>query len=1072
MAGIIDRLKYWVDQHPDKLLFSFLDIQGNEVEKYTYQEFLHRTEVIASNLCNDYKFNKNDRVLLVFPAGLEMICAFFACTRLGLIPVPVCPPTSNGFQAAYFKMEYIAEDCKAAAILTSGDYYWSLKLNLTRNTIDEGTQISKLQWINTVEFKNISARPYQESHSDILFLQYTSGSTSDPKGVKVTHDNLIYNADVVVDHTPIGVSWLPQYHDMGLIGYYLFFCIKGGTTYGFSTQDFIRKPSLWLETITKYKGTASSAPNFAFDYCLIPGKIPDETMATFDLSSLKFLMTAAEPIRTATFKSFLDFFKPYGLDPQSFFAAYGLAENTLAVSNYGRKFISVNKNSLKENQLQLSAAETCESAIQLMSCGKLLGDTTVKIVDPTLFVDLGPSAIGEIWVKGSSKCLGYWNKPELSKKMFNAHIIGQNLDAENSYLRTGDIGFILDNELYICGRAKDMIIIRGLNYYPHDIEKIVEESTDLVRKGYVAAFKIDEDGEEKLIVVAGVKNKKAMPDPLKINDAIRKNLNILPQAIIFVATQSIPLTTSGKIMRQKAKQLWLDQSFEILGEFTASKETARPGANQAPTIFDDLKIKYGLTGEETFSLADALDSLDFVVLLHDIKELLKENGATNMAKEIDARLIQEISVSEFFELIDEFKSSSYLAIKRLKRIILSLQAEYKQFVQNKMIQDSRLSFNPAILPHIETGADTPNILLTGGTGFFGPFILRSLLLQKGKARLRTAIELTGRLGDQLSRDFDERVIAVRGDLATPRLGLDENTWDYLSKNIHAIYNNGAVVNYLFNYDKMRDVNVAGTNEILKLAFSGRPKVLNHVSTTFIFGWAVKDTLFETDTNTSLDLLDFGYSQTKWVSEQIVKDGMKHGLNARIFRPALITPSVEGGGENFDISIRLMAFMINHGITVDAHNQVSFTPADISANNIVAVSGVPESVNKTFHVTRDHYASMLEITDIITMLTGRKFAVYKLKKFVPKVISLCNKEDLLFPLLDFLVRSVDNISSMEFKRYDSSTYQGFRNKSRFGIQDPTLVETVRGMLIFMKKKGIIEIEFKDSKVGNPAINSIS
>ncbi len=333
------------------------------------------------------------------------------------------------------------------------------------------------------------------------------------------------------------------------------------------------------------------------------------------------------------------------------------------------------------------------------------------------------------------------------------------------------------------------------------------------------------------------------------------------------------------------------------------------------------------------------------------------------------------------------------------------------------------------------------------------------------------MELTGYLGDELSHDFDERVIAVCGDLGKSRLGLDEATWDYLSKNIHTIYNNGAVVNYLFNYDKMRDVNIAGTNEILKLAFHGLPKVFNHVSTTFIFGWAVKDTLFETDTNTSLDLLDFGYSQTKWVSEQIVKDAMKYGLNARIFRPALITPSVDGGGENFDISIRLMAFMINHGITVDAHNQVSFTPAEISANNIVAISGLPDSVNKTFHVTRDHYASMLEITNIISELTGRKFTVYKLKKFVPKVISLCNKEDLLFPLLDFLVRSVENISSMEFKRYDSSTYQNFRNKSRFGIQDPTLVETVRGMLIFMKKKGIIQIEFKDVDSVKSTINSM-
>jgi thioester reductase-like protein len=206
-------------------------------------------------------------------------------------------------------------------------------------------------------------------------------------------------------------------------------------------------------------------------------------------------------------------------------------------------------------------------------------------------------------------------------------------------------------------------------------------------------------------------------------------------------------------------------------------------------------------------------------------------------------------------------------------------------------------------------------------------------------------------------------------------------------------------------------------------------------------------------------LDFGYSQTKWVSEQLVVEAMKNGLKARIFRPALITPSVNGEGNNFDISIRLIAFMINHNIGVNSHNQVSFTPADVTANNIIAISSEPCTINKTFHVTREKYANMMDITAIITKLTGEPMHEFKLKHFVPEVVSRCTTNDLLFPLLDFLVQSVDNISAMEFKLYNNDNYCKSKKLSAFNMCDPSLEETVRGMLLFMQKKGIIKASIK-------------
>jgi len=232
----------------------------------------------------------------------------------------------------------------------------------------------------------------------------------------------------------------------------------------------------------------------------------------------------------------------------------------------------------------------------------------------------------------------------------------------------------------------------------------------------------------------------------------------------------------------------------------------------------------------------------------------------------------------------------------------------------------------------------------------------------------------------------------------------------------------------------------------------------YFSTTFIFGWSAKDVLYEHDVNETMDALDFGYSQSKWVSEQLVTNAIKQGLAGRIFRPALISPAVTGAGYNFDISLRLLAFMLKHGIGTHAKNQVSFMPADIASDNIVAISNIGQSIGKTFHVTRDEYATMKDVTNILSSVTGVEFINYSLYDFVPEVVQRCGPNDLLFPLLNFLVHSVDNIQAMEFKRYDNSNYQYYRNQSPFGRQDPSLEDVVLGIHRFMKRQGIAETSY--------------
>jgi thioester reductase-like protein len=864
---------------------------------------------------------------------------------------------------------------------------------------------------------------------------------------------------------------------MGLIGCYLYPALKGGTTYGFSPTDFIQRPILWFDSITAYGATATAAPNFAYDYCLRAGRLSRESLEACDLSSLRVLMCAAEPVKPDTYTRFLEAFEPYGLKCESFYVAYGLAENTLAVTLRGRNIVSVNKRALALGKARLtSEVSEIDASMQIVSCGTPLPGLDVKIVDPEGHFALGPERIGEIWVAGSGKCQGYWNNPELTQKQFRARLV-DDTPYDDGYLRTGDTGFFHGGELYVCGRIKDMIILRGQNYYPHDIENVVEKSSSLIRHNCVAAFQVQEDSEPALAIVAEVKNPRALPEARKIAAAVRNYLNVEVAVISLIVPRAIPRTSSGKIMRHKTKQMWLQGEFTVLTDFSREKDAGACAADiGSHSTFGELKARYNLTGQESYNLVEAgLDSLDLVVFMHELKELLKDKGAEMLARQVDIGVIQRVSVAELFGLAEQLERAPEAALVHLRHSLAAFRAEQSAAEKQMMNNDRKLIFEPPVPLPLPEVPILNHVLLTGGTGFIGPFLIKSLLEQtrakihvlvrasdekQGRQRLKAAMESMGPCGAGLLEMFEARVIPVCGDLGHPKLGLTQDVWDSLANEIDTVFHNGATVNYLFNYDVMRDANVLGTNEVVRLAFEGRPKEFNYVSTTFVFGWAVKSVLYETDQNEDMELLDFGYSQSKWVAEQVVVDARRRGLSARIFRPALVSPSVTGGGNNFDIAVRLVAFMVNHGIGVDTLNQVSFVPADIVANNIVAISTTPGTANKTYHVTRDDYSNMMDITGLITKATGRQFEHFLLPDFVPELIRRCRKEDLLFPLLDFLVGSVDNISAMEFKRYDSTSYQTARDASAWGKADPSLEDTVNGILKFMYRKGIISVAARE------------
>jgi thioester reductase-like protein len=1072
LETVIDFLEHWASVQPDRCLYSFLDENGQELESYTYLAFHERTRQIAAHLVGAAKLRRGDRALLVYSPGLEFIAAFFACARAGVLPVPVYPPTPMNFEGGLKKLTFIARDCAARAALTTRGFYRSYQLLLARRKISSLKQkappLPKLKWVTTDDIRGVAAGSFANNPDEILFLQYTSGSTSDPKGVIATHENIIHNCESTLDHSPVCVSWLPQYHDMGLIGYYLYPLITGGTTYGFAPLNFLKRPEIWLQTISRVRATYTSSPNFGLEYCLREDKVSDEQLDGVDLSSLRVLMNAAEPVRAETHLRFLERFSEFGLRPEAHVVAYGLAENTLAVSHHGKQVVTVNKRQMQRRQLHFEpGSQKNNNQLRIVSCGKPLAGVHVRIVNPETREALREHEIGEIWLAGKSTCRGYWNRPELTSEQFGC-TLANDPAAVDRYLRTGDLGFFHEGELFVCGRIKDLIIIHGVNYYPQDIESIVESASKQIRTGCTVAFDVDEGGE-LLVVVAEVKRTDDLPDPAEITRAIRTQYYIEPQTIAFVRQKSIPKTTSGKLSRSRARELWLAGEMQVIAAHVSSRRPQPVGApSDLRQRFQYIIELYNLTGREEYTFVEiGIDSLTMVQLLNDIKRLLEEHGAGALVNEVDIRLLQRLTIAEFFSLLDQFEKTADEPLAALKYVLRRIQKEHESYERDCMRADAKLE--PLLFGPETTDLPVRNVLLTGATGFFGPFLLRGLLNETpyifhiltratdpvhGLDRVRAALRRARVWTPELEGLLEERVRIVCGDLAQHNLGLRSAQWQALTNEVQAVCHNGAMVNYVLSYDALRPHNVDGTRELLRFAASGVRKEFHLVSSSFIFGWTVKGVLRETDGNSGMENLDFGYAQSKWVAERLAFAAEKQGLKVRVYRPSLLSAATGGAGSRDDIVVRLLAFMIKYGVAVKARNQISLLPADIAAENIAKIFAQRRAGATTYHVTVDGYYNMMDVTGVIAREYGYAFKYFEIPDFIAQMNRLCSKEDPLYPLVDFFNRSHEKLAAMQHKRYDNEQYRMARAASPNGRSEPPLVETVAYLVDFMLREEII------------------
>ncbi|GLR11777.1 hypothetical protein GCM10007907_05670 [Chitinimonas prasina] len=558
----LDLLKYRVESAPREMVYTVLGEDAEQEETLSYFELESLVTRIAHAIKGVQRLEEagQSKVVLVLPQGKYFVAGFYACLAAGAIAVPTFPPR-NPLQRDRLKL--ILQDLQDPIVLTD-----LAGLDGLLDDIEQDAALKGLRWLSMEDCLGERAghfSEFQANPDDIAMLQYTSGSTGKPKGVIVSNRNLVENSRLIEqcfghrEGVSRSVIWLPPYHDMGLVGGILQPVCAGFATMLMPTNLVLRSPYRWLEAVSRFRGTSSGGPNFAFELCV--NNIRDRQLEQLDLSSWNIAFCGAEPINYHTMQRFAERFGRVGFDPAALYPCYGMAEATLMVSGKPLdthfKSLSVSARELGKNQLS-PLPETDPESRYLVSSGRPHDSLDVRVVDPQLGIALKDGEIGEIWISGPSVAQGYWNDPAKTRQQFGLHIGGQ----AGHYMRSGDLGFLADGELFVTGRLKEVIIIRGVNFYPQDLEYEAAVACAELKSGRAVAFSVEAQEREQLVLA--IEARQADLDfaslVVAINQRLIQKFGIKADKVVFVPRKTVKITSSGKLQRVALKGEYLDGS--------------------------------------------------------------------------------------------------------------------------------------------------------------------------------------------------------------------------------------------------------------------------------------------------------------------------------------------------------------------------------------------------------------------------------------------------------------------------------------------------------------------------------
>ncbi|MEZ6090600.1 MAG: AMP-binding protein [Pirellulaceae bacterium] len=602
---LVDVLTSQSRQFPDRMAFRFLE-DDHESSTINYQELDQAARRIAAGL--QQRFAPGSSVALVFPPGLDFIKSFLGCLYAGVLAIPATYPKPKRPSA---RLSAIVEDAQPQAMLATSRVVELIADSAVANQVGDRT------WISSDDLEATDESTWRAptlQANDVAFLQYTSGSTKDPRGVMVSHGNIMQNLEMIrqgfgLSHDPpkVGVCWLPAYHDMGLIGGILESLYIGGITVLMSPLSFLQRPSRWLQAISEHKAVVSGGPNFAYELCM--RKIKPGEIEGIDLSSWQVAFSGAEPIRAATMRRFAETFAPYGFSNSAFYPCYGLAEATLlvagghgpgeirtcaveaeALQKQGRVVVAPNAadSSQADADVKHDKDEPLQNGlIEFVDCGGAPLDEELLIVDPQTCLPCGDNHVGEIWIRGKNVAQGYRNRPIDNAATFDGRLADSD---EAGYLRSGDLGFTRNGSLFVTGRRKELLIIRGRNHYPHDLEATVQSSHPKLIPGGGSAFLVERNGDDQLVLVQEVDRGTQESELQEIIPEVRRNVtaehDVFVHEVILLRMSSLPRTTSGKVRYADVKSQYLEGSLGVVARWSIDQHTTSKESDDRPGSLD------------------------------------------------------------------------------------------------------------------------------------------------------------------------------------------------------------------------------------------------------------------------------------------------------------------------------------------------------------------------------------------------------------------------------------------------------------------------------------------------------
>ncbi|MDS0528185.1 thioester reductase domain-containing protein [Clostridium sp. SHJSY1] len=953
----------------DEVCFSFYEYSGEEKQliKLTRGDLVDKSSAIAATLKNR-QAKKGDKVVIFSTQTADNVLSAFGSILAGTIFTIIPPPTDSNKMMRFLS---VVESCNPKFILC-GDLIQGEITEVLEKVREDKKYSSLLQDIQVINVENCSEQknfiPEEISLDDTVYIQYSSGSTSAPKGVMVSYGNLVSAVNLSIE--PIQTNrifgWVPFFHNLGLVFLIFTSALDKDISIGImSPQAFLEKPSRWFEGISDFKADSTLAPNSVYES--YPKLVPASKIKGLDLSMLKTLLNGSELVTYSTMKQFADEYKDFGITIDKFLVGYGLAEATCGVTAntyYSEEErIKIDFDKYQAGKLAL-ASENTANEIEFVGNGEAIKDAIIKIVNPTTLEECADDEFGELWVQAPFVAQGYYENENATRETFNGELKGH----KGKFLRTGDLGIIKNRKVYITGRIKELIIINGVNILPNDISVKLKESIAELKDATIVPFSVVKEEKERLIIISEISEKVAKEANLselvnKINSCISKYFEVSPYHTAFVKEGVLPRSDNGKVSIMKAASFYKEEKLKLidLGEKDNLKENNEPIKYNTETekaLGDIINKEFSYKARIKDNLLNlGMDSLQVLGLTTSIENMFSVGIPISF-------IFDNPTIEKVGEYIDKTLSGEDVSLLEKDKSYLYDEVRLDESIRPKKYETE----NPLM----------KNVLITGTTGFVGAYLINTLISET-KAKLychvRAKNEEDGfrRLKENLEYyklwkdEYKEYIVPVVGSLDKPLLGIKEEKYNHLTKIIDTVYHNGAILNFIYPYERLKDTNVLGTVRTIDFACQGKQKYYNYISSYSVFDNTshFKKRVSEDDPLSSCTGYFLSYSESKWVSENIVHVARERGLRAAIYRPGEITGDNKTGIWKYSDSIsRTIKAMMQTKTYPDIDMKIHMTQVDYIAEAIIYISRQGKSYGKAYNLLNSVHIPINELGRIV------------------------------------------------------------------------------------------------------------